>query len=386
MKVGLVAGEASGDALGAQLMQSIRRQQPAVQFVGVGGTQMESEGLILLESIDRFSFNGFLEPIKRLPELLGLVASLADRLATVDVMVGVDFNVFNFKLERQLKNRGVPTVHYVSPSVYAWRRGRAQKIARSADSLLTLYPFEPQYYVHSRVDAVFVGHPLADQIDPTTNRTDQRLQARQSLDLSADSVVVALLPGSRYSEVNFHKDLFLETCNRFQQKLNPLPCQFVIPCRHAKATNVIRHEQRHFPQLDLQITTESSQRVLAAADVALVKSGTSTLEAMLLRTPMVVTYRIGWLTYAIVRSLLHTPRVALPNILADRELVPEFIQHRATAEQLATQLQLELQRARTERGYFDEFHRIHQSLRQDNAQKAASVVLNLGTRRSSHKT
>ena len=377
MKVGIVAGEASGDALGAQLMRALKRQHSVVDFVGVGGSQMEAEGLVPLESIDRFSFNGFLEPIQRLPELLGLVVSLADRLATVDVMIGVDFNVFNLKLEKQLKKRGIPTVHYVSPSVYAWRRGRVYRIERSADLLLTLYPFEPSYYHNTQVRAVFVGHPLADEIDPSSDRTDMRAHARQTLGLASNAVVVALLPGSRYSEVNFHKELFLETCNRFQMNLNHELCQFVIPCPHAKASATLRHEQNHFPKVELRITDKSSQLVLAAADVALVKSGTSTLEAMLLRVPMVVTYRIGWLTYAIVRSLLHSPRVALPNILANRKLVPEFIQHRATAEMLAAQLVSELRRARTDSDFFAEYDHIHQTLRQNNAEKAATAVLEL---------
>lgn len=381
MKIGMVAGEASGDVLGAQLMRALRRQRAEIEFVGVGGTQMEAEGLVSLESIDRFSFNGFLEPIKRLPELLGLVASLSNRLASVDVMIGVDFNVFNLKLEKQLKTRGIPTVHYVSPSVYAWRRGRAHRIERSADLLLTLYPFEPSYYDNTRVRAVFVGHPLADEIEPNRSRTDVRARARQTLGISSNAVVVALLPGSRYSEVNFHKELFFETCSRFQGKLDQESCQFVIPIRHPQASASLLAEQSNFPKVELKITEMSSQLVLAAADVALVKSGTSTLEAMLLRTPMVVTYRIGWLTYAIVRSLLHTPRVALPNILANRELVPEFIQHRATAEILASQLESELQRSRTESDFFTEYDRIHRTLRQNNAEKAASAVLDLVSNR-----
>lgn len=377
MKVGLVAGEASGDVLGAQLMQALRRQYSDVEFVGVGGSQMGSAGLVSLESMDRFSFNGFLEPIKRLPELLGLITSLADRLSDVDVMIGVDFNVFNLKLEKRLKTRGIPTVHYVSPSVYAWRRGRANRIERCADLLLTLYPFEPSYYKDTRIRTVFVGHPLADEIEPVHDRASMREQARQALGLAIDAVVVALLPGSRYSEVNFHKDLFLKTCDRFRVKLAPDLCQFVIPCRIEEARASLEQEQSYYPTVDLKITDKSSQLVLAAADVALVKSGTSTLEAMLLRTPMVVTYRIGWLTYAIVRSMLHTPRVALPNILANRELVPEFIQHRATAEILASHLVSELHRADTEQDFFAEYDHIHQTLRQNNAEKAATAVLEL---------
>ena len=358
-------------------MFALRRQHPNVEFLGVGGTQMVAEGLQTLESIDRFSFNGFFEPIKRLPELLRLIASLVDRLADVDVMIGVDFNVFNLKLEKRLKARGIPTVHYVSPSVYAWRRGRANRIERCADSLLTLYPFEPQYYNDAKIRTVFVGHPLADEIDPTLNRESSREDARRLLSLSSSAVVVALLPGSRFSEVNFHKELFLEVCDRFRVKLDPEVCQFVVPSRLEEASAVLRHELKRFPAIDLRITDKSSQQVLAAADVALVKSGTSTLEAMLIRTPMVVTYRIGWLTYAIVRSLLHTPRVALPNILANQEVVPEFMQHRGTAETLASQLAIELHRSQSQKDYFAEYDRLHLTLRQNNADKAASAVLEL---------
>lgn len=382
MKIGIVAGEASGDALGAPLMHALRRRHSDVEFLGVGGTQMEAEGLVALESMDLFSFNGFLEPIKRLPELLGLITSLADRLENVDVMVGVDFNVFNLKLEKRLKARGIPTVHYVSPSVYAWRRGRANRIERSADLLLTLYPFEPSFYDDTQIRTVFVGHPLADEIEPTSDRSLMRAYAREALGLSTNAVVLALLPGSRYSEVTFHKELFLETCSRFQLKLDHDVCQFVIPCRHEDASVSLREEQNHYPKIDLRITDKNSQLVLAAADVALVKSGTSTLEAMLLRTPMVVTYRIGWLTYAIVRSMLHTPRVALPNILANRELVPEFIQHRATAEILASRLATELHRSQTEIDFFTEYDHIHHTLRQNNAERAASAVMELVASRS----
>ena len=178
MRIGIVAGEASGDVLGAQLMHALREQHSEVEYLGVGGSQMEAEGLVSLESMDLFSFNGFLEPIKRLPELLRLVNSLADRLANVDVMVGVDFNVFNLKLEKQLKSLGIPTVHYVSPSVYAWRRGRANRIERCADLLLTLYPFEPSYYNNTQIRTVFVGHPLADEIDPISDRSSLRAHAR----------------------------------------------------------------------------------------------------------------------------------------------------------------------------------------------------------------
>ncbi len=378
MKVGIVAGEASGDLLGAELMAAMRQRNTDVEFVGVGGQRMEAEGLRALHSIDRFSMNGFVEPLLRIPELLALLRSTVKQLAEVDVMVGVDFNVFNFMLERRLKSRGIPTVHYVSPSVYAWRRGRVRKIEKCADLLLTLFPFEPSYYKGTSIDARFVGHPQADLVDPARDRAAECQRARENLAIEPCSTVVALLPGSRSSELRCHLELFLRTAERIDGLLSvDERCVFVVPCANDNSVHKVKQYARRFDHLDLRIDRGGSMQTFAASDVALVKSGTSTLEALLLRVPMVVTYQSGPVTYSIVRSILQTKWVALPNILTQSELVPEFLQQAASSETLAVAVCRELVRARSDPEYFAIFDQLHRSLRQNNSARAAEAVLSL---------
>ncbi len=378
MKVGIVTGEASGDLLGSELMAALRQLDHEMQFVGVGGERMREQGLHALESIDRFSMNGFVEPLSRLPELLNLLKSLATRLADTDVMVGVDFNVFNLMLEKRLKGLGTPTVHYVSPSVYAWRRNRIQKIERSVDVLLTLFPFEPKYYENTGTKAVYVGHPLADRICPNRDRESERASARSKLAIDSTQTAIAVLPGSRTSEIRSHLDLFLRAAERVQSMLSAArKFVFIVPCVNERRANLVKNGSRSFSHLDLRVVNSDSIEVFAACDAALVKSGTSTLEALLMRIPMVVAYRTGPLTYSIVRSVLQTPWVALPNILTSRELVPEFLQQAATPESLAVALCQEIESSEEDKKYFEEFDRLHESLRRNASARAAKAVLNL---------
>ena len=377
MKVGIVTGEASGDLLGSELMASLRELDDNLQFVGVGGERMREQGLHAVESIDRFSMNGFVEPLFRLPDLLSLLRSLGSQLADVDVMVGVDFNVFNLTLEKRLKTLGTPTVHYVSPSVYAWRRNRVRKIERSADVLLTLFPFEPEYYASTGTRAVYVGHPLADRINPNRDRGSERARARDVLCIDHALTAVAVLPGSRTSEIRFHLDLFLRAAERVQSMLSgSRRFVFVIPCVNENRAKLVQERSKTYSQLDVRVVSSDSIEVFAACDAALVKSGTSTLEALLMRIPMVVAYRAGPLTYSLVRSVLQTRWVALPNILTNRALVPEFLQQDATPESLAVSLCNEIQSSEADKRYFEEFDRLHELLRRDASARAAEVVLN----------
>ena len=384
LDVGILAGEPSGDLLGAGLMQALRARAPNVRFRGVGGPRMLEQGLESLASIDAFAMNGFVEPIKRFPNLFRVIRSLraaflADR---PDVFVGVDFNVFNLLLERLLKRRGIATIHYVSPSVYAWRRGRVKRIGRAADLVLTLYPFEPPLYERDGVRAEFVGHPLADVIDPV----DATAGARDELHLPANGPVIALLPGSRMSEIAAHGRLFLETAEHVQRALGR--AVFIVPCVDAATTAAMTDLAREHASLDVRVLHGDSHRALASADVALVKSGTGTLEAMLFGKPMVVTYRLGALSYRIVKALLRTPYVALPNILAGRRLVPELLQHDADPERLARALIAELERGRAG-AHLTEFRSLHASLRRGANQRAAAAVLALidhATSRNDHGT
>jgi lipid-A-disaccharide synthase len=358
--VAIVAGEASGDNLGSGLMAELRARCPDVRFIGIGGPNMEAQGLDSLVPMDALAVNGFVDPIRRLPALIRILRLLLAciREERPAVLVGVDFNVFNLLLERRVRRSGIATVHYVSPSVYAWRRGRVRRIARAADMLLALYPFEPAFYSGTPVRAVFVGHPLADAIAPDAGSPAARLAARRALGLPGDALVVALLPGSRLSEVRLMGAVFLEAARLLAAQRPDV--RFVVPCLRPAIAAWLAEAGTAYPDL--------------ACDGALVKSGTSTLEAMLLRRPMVVSYRLGPVTYWIVRRMLRTPFVALPNILAGRRLVPELLQDAATPAALAAALVAELDKARAEPEYLAEFERLHLLLRRHADARAAEAV------------
>ena len=376
--IALLAGEPSGDLLGAGLMRALRERAPDVVFRGIGGEAMEREGLEPLGSMDRFAINGFVEPIRRFGELLGILQRL-ERAFAADppiAFVGIDFNVFNLLLARRLKRRGIRTLQYVSPSVYAWRRGRIRRIGRAVDAVMTLYPFEPDLYRTRGVRAVFVGHPMADEIAPVADTGP----ARAALGLPHEATVVVLMPGSRRSEVELMATLMLDAATLLVEELaRPV---FVVPCVNPmlRAAMEERLKTRSL-KLDVRLIDGHARDALAAADGAIVKSGTGTLEAMLLRRPMVVTYRLPTVSYHLVKSLKRSEFVALPNILAGRLLVPELLQDAARPESLARALLDEMRRAKAEPGYFDEFARLHAALRCGASEQAAQVVLDLVGRR-----
>jgi lipid-A-disaccharide synthase len=375
MLIGILAGEASGDRLGAGLMRRLRRDLPSAEFVGVGGELMLAEGLQPVAPMDVFAMNGFAEPVRFLPRLVRVLRRLLScyKQDKPVAFIGVDFNVFNLLLERILRRRGIPTAHYVSPSVYAWRAGRVRRISRSAELLLCLYPFELPFYHQEPISVVFVGHPLADEIDPLAGSPKQRAAAARSLGIDSSARCIAVLPGSRMSEVKLMLTGFLEACELLQNQHSD--SVFVVPCVNGVIEKyVIAVGSRH-PDLQLVTYRGDARRALTACDGAIVKSGTGTLEAMLLRRPMVVSYRLGELSYQIVRRMLKSPFVALPNILAGRALVPELLQHQATPEALAARLAQELEHAADDEEYFGEFSRLHESLRLDADARAAQAVL-----------
>ena len=375
MIIGILAGEPSGDRLGAGLMRAMRARRPDIHFVGIGGPLMLAEGLECLVPMERLSVNGFVEPVKRLPDLIRILRLLLERyrIDAPAAFIGVDFNVFNFIVERLLKRRGLATAHYVSPSVYAWRRGRVRRIARSTDLLLTLYPFEPAFYADSSVKAVFVGHPLADEIGPEASGEAAQVAAREALGLSGQGPVIAVLPGSRSSEVKLMAPGFLSACEKISASLGPV--RFVVPCLRPVIRTAMERLLEAHPALDVTLYDGNARLALTACDAALVKSGTSTLEAMLLHRPMVVSYRLGELTYRVVSRLLRTPYVALPNILAGEALVPELLQHEATPDALAENLLAELYSAGRDDEYLSRFEALHASLRQGANERAAEAVL-----------
>ncbi|WP_332821376.1 lipid-A-disaccharide synthase [Pseudomonas sp.] len=369
LRVALVAGEASGDILGAGLMQALKARHPHIEFIGVGGPLMQAEGLISYFPMERLAVMGLVEVLGRLPELLArrrhLIKTLID--AKPDVFIGIDAPDFNLGLELKLRRGGIKTVHYVSPSVWAWRQKRVLKIRDACDLMLCLFPFEAQFYDAHQVPVRFVGHPLADAIPQQADRA----AARAALDLPQDSTVVALLPGSRGGEVARLGALFLDTAVRLRT-LRP-GIRFVLPC--ASPERRVQLEQMLVGRdMPLTLLDARSHDALAACDAVLIASGTATLEALLYKRPMVVAYKVAPLTYLILKRLVSSAYISLPNLLAERLLVPELIQDAATPEALAQALAPLLNDGEVQTEGFDVIHR---ALRRDASAQAAEAVLKL---------
>jgi lipid-A-disaccharide synthase len=372
LRVALVAGEASGDILGAGLMQALKARHPQVEFIGVGGPRMQAEGLNSYFPMERLAVMGLVEVLGRLPELLlrrrRLISTLIE--ARPDVFIGIDAPDFNLGLELKLRRAGIRTVHYVSPSVWAWRQNRVLKIRQACDLMLTLFPFEAQFYDAHAVPVRFVGHPLADAIPLQADRA----AAREALNLPADTPVVALLPGSRGGEVARLGSLFLDAAVRLRA-LRP-GIRFVLPCASPERRTQL--EQLLVGRdLPLSLLDGRSHDALAACDAVLIASGTATLEALLYKRPMVVAYRVAPLTYRILKRLVKSPYISLPNLLAERLLVPELIQDAATPDALAQVLAPLLDGGAVQTEGFDVIHR---ALRRDASVQAADAVLKLAGR------
>ena len=368
LRIALVAGEASGDILGAGLMRALKVRHPAIEFIGVGGPLMQAEGLTSYFPMERLSVMGLVEVLGRLRELLArrklLIKTLIDERP--DVFIGIDAPDFTLNIELKLRQAGIKTVHYVSPSVWAWRQKRVLKIREGCDLMLTLLPFEARFYEEKGVPVRFVGHTLADAIPLQADRD----AARTELGLVAGPLV-ALMPGSRGGEVGRLGSLFFDAAERLQA-LKP-GVRFVLPCaspqRRAQIETLLQGRNLPLTLLDGQ-----SHLALAACDAVLIASGTATLEALLYKRPMVVAYRLAPLTFWILKRMVKSPYISLPNLLAQRLLVPELLQDDATPEALAqTLLPLIDDGAEQTRG----FDAIHRTLRRDASNQAADAVLEL---------
>ena len=373
LMIGMVAGEASGDNLAGSVIREIKNLHAEVEFFGIGGPLMLEEGFHTWFDMERLSVNGFVDPIKRLPDLLNTLLTLKRRMVMdpPDVFVGVDSNFFNLLLAGMLKKAGIPTVQYVSPTVWAWRQGRVKKIARSIDLMLTLYPFETEIYRQRNIEVRFVGHPKADEI-PLVSAPGT---VRAELGFSPDDKVIAILPGSRGSEVKYSGESFLKAANICQDKFPQL--KFVVPCASPpRKQQILKLISEVSPHLQITVLDGQAQSAISSADVVLVNSGTATLEAMLLKRPMVMSYRLGSLTYAIISRMTTTPYFALPNILAGKELVPELMQDRATPEALADAL-LHILEHPEQAELMREFEEIHRQLQRNAGARAAEAILGL---------
>lgn len=371
---GIIAGEASGDILGAGLIRSLRARYPKARFVGIGGDDMIAEGFHSLVPMERLSVMGLVEVLGRIRELFQIRARLLEYFFTTppDVVIGIDSPDFTLAIERRCRDAGIPSVHYVSPSVWAWRQKRIFKIAKSVNLMLTLFPFEARFYEEHQVPVAFVGHPLADRI-PMVPETGK---ARQELGLDDQAPLLALLPGSRAGEVERLGTLFLEAARWIQEKRPDL--QLVIPCVNRDRERQVRDLVDALEvKLQVTIVRGRSREVMAASDVVLLASGTATLEAMLLKKPMVVGYRLSDFSYALLSRLVKIPHVALPNLLAKRALVPELLQADASPESLGAAVLERLENESERQRLVDAFTELHHTLRQDADEKAAQAVSEL---------
>ncbi|MCE4053520.1 lipid-A-disaccharide synthase [Pseudomonas sp. Au-Pse12] len=368
LRIALVAGEASGDILGAGLMRALKAQHPAVEFIGVGGPLMEAEGLVSYFPMERLAVMGLVEVLGRLRELLARRKKLIQTLIAEkpDVFIGIDAPDFTLNIELKLRQAGIKTVHYVSPSVWAWRQKRVLKIREGCDLMLTLFPFEARFYEEKGVPVKFVGHSLADAIPLEADRA----AARADLGLP-EGPLVALMPGSRGGEVGRLGALFLDAAQRLRA-MRP-GVRFIMPCASPER-RIQLEELLANRDLPLTLLDGQSHKALAACDAVLIASGTATLEALLYKRPMVVAYRLAPLTFWILKRMVKSPYISLPNLLAQRLLVPELLQDDATAEALAQTLSPLIEGGEEQTRGFDEIHR---TLRRDASNQAAQAVLGL---------
>ena len=369
----MVAGEASGDQLAAPLIAALKARDGSMMFAGIGGPRMQAQGFESHYPMDRLSVRGYAEALRHYREILGIRRRLTKTLLEErpDLFIGVDASDFNLDLERKLRAAGIPAIHYVSPSVWAWRGWRVRRIARSVTRILVMFPFEAPLYEKAGVPVTYVGHPLADLIplDP------KKHEARAQLRLPADKLIVALLPGSRRSELEYMAAPFILAAHRFRQEVADV--HFVCPTVTRDTRDMFElalHEQQR-TDLPLTLLFGHSHEALAAADLALVASGTASLEAALFKTPMVIAYRQSPISSAVMRTMAYLPYVGMPNILAGEKLVPELLQEDANPSALSGALVALLRDTAAQRRQVERFREFHHLLKQNAADKAALAVL-----------
>ncbi|OXX32893.1 lipid-A-disaccharide synthase [Vibrio sp. V09_P4A23P171] len=372
LRIGIVAGELSGDILGEGFIQAIKQQYPNAQFVGIGGPKMIAQGCESLFDMEELAVMGLVEVLGRLPRLLKVKAQLVKyfKANPPDVFVGIDAPDFNLRLELDLKKAGIKTVHYVSPSVWAWRPKRIFKIDAATDLVLAFLPFEKAFYDKYQVACEFVGHTLADAIPLQPDK----IAARELLKLETDKQWLAVLPGSRGGEVGLIAKPFIETCRQIKQKYPDIG--FVVAAVNPKRKQQFETIwQEIAPELDFVIIEDTARNVITAADAVLLASGTVALECMLLKRPMVVGYKVNWLTGWLVQKLAITEFVSLPNILAGEELVPEFILDECDPQHLFPAVDSMLSRDNS--SLIERFTEMHHWIRKGADQQAAKAVLSL---------
>ncbi len=375
-KIAIVAGEASGDILGAGLIRSLKQAYPEAEFWGVGGEKMLVEGFQTLYPIDRLSVMGIFEPLKRLPELLKMRREITDLCLSKkpDIYIGIDSPDFNLDIEKKLKKNQIKTIHYVGPSVWAWRQSRIHKIKSATDLVLLLFPFEKQIYEQFNVNYECVGHLAAQQIPIEINKYEYR----EKLGLSESDVIIAILPGSRDAVIRYHTKLFANSAKKLNEMWDKRHKNKIVYVTAFPDEAKLALFKKYWPKdLEIKCFVNQSRDVLGAADTALLASGTISLEAMLMKTPMVVAYKMSMLAYFIAKLLVKSKYIALPNLIAQEEIVPEMIQDKAKPTLIAEKMLRYL----IDLGYRDviedKFIEMHKFILKDTHHLAASAVMSV---------
>lgn len=374
LKIALVAGEASGDLLASLLIQALKDRFPDAEFYGIGGPKMESCGFKALWPAEKLAVRGYIEVLRHYWEITGIRRKFLDGLRNEkpDLFIGVDAPDFNLWLERRLKAVGVPAIHFVGPSIWAWRGDRIKKIAKAVSRMLVLFPFEPPLYEKAGIPVSYVGHPLADVIPPDISK----VSAREKLGLTEiNGPVFALLPGSRQSELQYMAETFIETGKLLLQRYPEATLLVPLVSRETRMMFEAAQWQVGAEHLPFKLLFGHAQDAVAAADVALIASGTATLEAALVNRPMVIAYKMAPGSWRLMKKMRYQPWVGLPNILAGRFVVPEFLQEDASPENLAQAICNQLADPTISTRICSEFASIHRNLRMDMATRAAEAIL-----------
>jgi len=371
--IAIVAGESSGDLLGSHLIRSLKSSRSDLKFIGIAGPKMMKEGAVSLFLMEELSVRGYFEAFKKLFHLIQLRKNLLNQILNQkpDLFIGVDAPDFNFWIERQLKKKGIPVIHYVSPSIWAWRGNRLRKIKKSVDHMLTIFPFEKNIYSKANIQATFVGHPLAEMIPLYSNKK----KAQDKLKIIKATKVIALLPGSRQGEVTWHAQLLIDSATKISKRIRDV--KFLVPLPTRETYDIFSKTlfKNTHAELDIQLLVGHASDAINAADLVIVASGTATLETALYKKPMIVIYKMSSISWQILKRMRYLPFVSLPNILLNKFIVPELLQSDATSDNISSKAIEILKNAPYRKNLLIQFTKIHHQLKQNTSDRLSKVIL-----------